>query len=63
MRTAGVNGAVVVIPDTVIVLPIPYALPPSIIFTLVIVPKASTVTFAFACEPTVEPANPTRVAP
>ena len=63
MRTASVNGAKVEIPDTVIVLPIPYALPPSIIFTSVIVPEESTVTFAFACEPTVEPANPTRVAP
>ena len=43
-----VLGLVVAIPTTCIVLPIPYALPPSIMVTSVIPPVASTLTFAVA---------------
>ena len=43
-----------VIPITFIVLPIPYALPPSITMMSLIVPAALTVTFAVACFPVVD---------
>ena len=41
-------------PTTFIVLPMPYAEPPSITLTAVIVPLPSTVSFAVACFPVVE---------
>ena len=53
---------VVATPTTVRVLPIPYAEPPSIILTAVIVPEPSNVIFAVAFEPVVDPANPTNCA-
>ena len=53
---------VVAIPTTANVLPIPYALPPSIILTAVIVPLPLIVTFAVACLPVIEDPNATNLA-
>ena len=49
-------------PTTASVFPIPYALPPSIILTAVIVPLESTVSFAVALTPVVEVPIPTNFA-
>ena len=49
--TAATCPVVVAIPTTARVLPIPYALPPSIILTAVTPPVGSTVTLAVAFSP------------
>ena len=62
VNVAILYDVVVAIPTTANVLPIPYALPPSIILTAVIVPLALMVTFAVAYLPVIEEPNATNLA-
>ena len=57
-----VHPVVVATPTTERVLPIPYALPPSIILTSVIEPLASILMFAVALSPVTEVPIPTSLA-